>query len=287
MKFLSVLTVISSLVMFVPQANADLVLHLGLDDGTGSTATDSSANGLDGTLNNMDDNDWVAGQAGSALDFDGGNDFVLVTDSSLLDFGSGDFSVSYWAFKKSATIGFDNLYGVSKWGSGANPGTNEWLLNVGSSSNTDRPTFVVEVGSSFFRARSPDDISLNEWHHIVGTRKDSTLRIYVDSVLKDEDSSMPSGSTINNTGRDLAIATNTLPANAIFRTAAIFDDVQIYDFALSDGGTAVGETAGGNVAFLFNNAGSAVPEPSSLAMLSLTALGFCAYRRLRSGRKQL
>jgi hypothetical protein len=43
-----------------------------LDDGSGDIAVDSSGNGYDGRLNNMDDSDWVEG----ALEFDGSDSFV-------------------------------------------------------------------------------------------------------------------------------------------------------------------------------------------------------------------
>ena len=92
-----------------------LVLHLPFEDGMGSaTAADVTGNGHDGTLVNMDVNmDWVSGRAGLALDFDGSNDYVSVPDDAALDFGTGDFSVVIWVYKRSATVGFDNNYGVS------------------------------------------------------------------------------------------------------------------------------------------------------------------------------
>jgi hypothetical protein len=49
------------------------------DEGSGSTANDSSGNGRNGTLVNMAAGAWVAGlvdTAGYALDFDGSNDRI-------------------------------------------------------------------------------------------------------------------------------------------------------------------------------------------------------------------
>jgi hypothetical protein len=51
----------------------DLEIHWALDDGAGTTATDSSGNANDGTLNNTPT--WAAGKVGAgSLTFDGSSD---------------------------------------------------------------------------------------------------------------------------------------------------------------------------------------------------------------------
>ncbi|MHC4700503.1 MAG: hypothetical protein ACYTFQ_07995, partial [Planctomycetota bacterium] len=54
-------------------ASADLVGHWTLDDGSGSTATDSSGNGNDGILvdNPVWDIAWITGPSGGAAEFYG------------------------------------------------------------------------------------------------------------------------------------------------------------------------------------------------------------------------
>lgn len=254
------------------------LLHLSMEDGAGSSVvTDSSGNGLDGQLVNMDPTtDWVTGVAGLALDFDGVDDFVEVTDDPLLDFGVADFSVSYWAFKRMASANFDDIYGVSKWSTGAARGTNEWALTMGTGNSneiSDRPGFHVEVGTTGHTARSPDELTLNEWHHLVGVREAERLRMYVDGVLKAETVIPQCSPAVNNVGRDLTIARNQdtgfLPASN-----AILDDVQIYAYALDDGGVAVGETAGGEIAELFTNPGQTIVRSTTTTTMS-TCPGTC------------
>ncbi len=239
---------------------ADLVLHLPMDDGTGSAmAIDASGNGHDGTLVNMDPStDWVSGRSGLALDFDGINDYVSVPDHADLDFGTGDFSVALWVFKRSPTANYFNNYGVSKWSTAATPGINEWCLLVGSGYATgDTPAFTVEIGTTRYKVVDPQEISLNEWHHVVGVREGQTTSLYVDGVLVDVNDTLPAGGAINNVGSELRVAVNQ-PVAPIFYTDAIFDDLQIYGFALDSGGVAVGDTAGGDIAFLYANPGMAV-----------------------------
>lgn len=256
-----VLVLITCVLLVVSQAAAKagkLVLHLPFEDGTGSvTATDVSGNGHDGTLFNMDPNsDWVSGRAGLALDFDGGNDYVDISDHAALDFGTGDFSVSYWFFKRSTTASWDNLYGVSKWSTAASPGINEWHLSVGSGIDTDNPSFAVEILNAKYKITAPAEITLHEWHHVVGVREGSAISLYVDGVYVAADGSLPPGGAINDNGLNVRIAANQ-PVAPIYYTNALFDDLQIYDFALDDGGVGVGDTAGGDIAFLFAHPGLA------------------------------
>ena len=70
---------------------ADLVGWWRLDDGSGTTAIDSSGSGNDGTLNG--DPKWVAGKVGGALEMDGG-DFVEVPGvSEIAVFGGQERQV--------------------------------------------------------------------------------------------------------------------------------------------------------------------------------------------------
>jgi len=62
--------------------SANLVAHWKFDDGSGATAQDSSGNGYDGTL--FGEPQWVAGQIGGALEFDGTNDYVELPIGSLI-----------------------------------------------------------------------------------------------------------------------------------------------------------------------------------------------------------
>lgn len=62
------------------------------DEGGGSVAADSSGNGNDGEL--MGDPQWIAGQFGGALEFDG-DDYVTVPDSDSLDM-TDQVTVMFW-----------------------------------------------------------------------------------------------------------------------------------------------------------------------------------------------
>ena len=93
LKYLGALVVLLSL--FAGVANADLVAHWKFDEGSGTTALDSSGNGNDGTF---DGNPvWVTGQLGGALEGNGSSDLVRVPHSGSLDISQA-VTVALWLF---------------------------------------------------------------------------------------------------------------------------------------------------------------------------------------------
>lgn len=236
------------------------VLHLKFDDGTGiDTTLDSSGSNNDGLLVNMDPNtDWVAGVTNDmgdfSLDLDGSNDYVVVADDESLDFGANDFTVAYWFNKHTTTSQYS--YGVSKWHTGASPGTNEWLLNPATGfPQVHKAAFVIEtISTGGYGIADPNTFSLNEWHHLAGVRLGATLSLYMDGVLVAFRDDLPIGATINNVGAQLRIGNNQPPA-PLFPTDGQFDDIHIYRFAATDGDIIVGETATDQIGFMYNNPG--------------------------------
>jgi len=73
--------------------SSGLVAYWKFDEGTGTTAADSSGNGNTGTLANGPV--WTSGIAGNALYFDGIDDSVTILDSNTLN-PSSSFTVSAW-----------------------------------------------------------------------------------------------------------------------------------------------------------------------------------------------
>ena len=70
-------------------STAGLVAAYGFDTGSGTTATDQSGSGNNGTVSNATWAGAAAGRYGNALSFNGTNAFVSVPDSSSLDLTSG------------------------------------------------------------------------------------------------------------------------------------------------------------------------------------------------------
>ena len=73
-------------------STANLLAHWPLDEGSGTTVTDVTGNGHDGTF--QGDPEWVAGELGGALRFDGFDDYVIHTLPAARTFDS--FTVALW-----------------------------------------------------------------------------------------------------------------------------------------------------------------------------------------------
>ena len=170
----------------------------------------------------------------SAISLDGIDDYIKVADDNQFGFGTGDFSVSFWVNKQVLTAqsqDFQNSFGVNQWASGSNSaGQNEWSLGIANGNNTDYPAFSIESGTTIYKVVSSGELTLEEWHHVVGVRDGDNIKIYLDGILRGS-TNIPSGTSVNEAGNDLMIGTNNPLA---YRANAQFDDISIYDRALND-----------------------------------------------------
>jgi hypothetical protein len=66
-----------------------------LDESSGASTADASGNGNNGTLTNMSGTEWTAGQRANALQFDGTNDYVSISDTDSLDITSS-ITIATW-----------------------------------------------------------------------------------------------------------------------------------------------------------------------------------------------
>jgi len=81
---------------FTSPVNAELVAHWKFDEGVGNTATDSLDNAHPGTIGGVAN--WVPGQIGDALDFDGSTTYVDIQGDNPIV--SGTFSLTMWVYAR-------------------------------------------------------------------------------------------------------------------------------------------------------------------------------------------
>ncbi len=211
------------------------VAHWKLDDGTGTTATDSSANSYDGTLNGNPA--WTSGGfVDGALDFDGDGDYVEIDGTSGTAYtgihNDNPRTVCAWI---RATYSADQLGAIVSWGEDTTAGK-RWLFALDDSSGAVR--VLLNGGGTIVGTQ---DLRDGRWHHVaavlvndgVTTSWVSDITMYVDGILE--------SSTVVG---DCAIATidnENVHIGAHYRTDArcyfngFIDDVRIYDMALSAG----------------------------------------------------
>ena len=193
------------------------VAHWKLDEAAGSLALDSSENGYDGTLMNMDNNDWVAGSNGKALDFDGDNDYVVATGYKGI-VGSAPRTCSAW-IKTSGTEG-----NVLSWGKPLDSFGGKWDFRIDTSG-----AIRVEVrGGNIVGSTVVTD---GKWHHVAavlesGSTDVNQIKLYVDGAIETISSS--ADEPINTVSEDDV----TIGGTSRYFAGQI-DDVRIYDYALT------------------------------------------------------
>jgi hypothetical protein len=197
------------------------VMDLEFDEGSGTTAHDSSGNGNDGTLVNGPQ--WVDGKFGKALKYDGVDDYVTVKNSeSLKSPGiTKGITVEGW-IKLGNVVVEDKIHTIAQKGFGEHTGF--WLA-----ADMRIPGVWWEIGdgsSNFINCNAAFGFSKNVWYHIVGTYDGNKMRVYVNENLATE---CPSTVTMSFDDADLNIGKGLWGLFANSTT----DSVRIYNKALT------------------------------------------------------
>jgi len=179
-------TLIDAVNLWNREITADEVTQL-YNSGTGAqypfTGTFSSAInqlGMDnGTL--MNGASLSTGKIGQAFTFDGVNDYVQLPDNSL-NF-TGDFSFSFWIYNDNMSLGVNRRYIGSSYYSGSGTYGFGWTLLRRPDNNYYFQLFNGDSNPNSLFSSNMDLITINEWTHIVVTRKRSTqTKIYKNGV---------------------------------------------------------------------------------------------------------
>jgi hypothetical protein len=195
-------------------APAGLMAAYNFDEGTGSVLNDRSGSGNPGTVSGAT---WSAsGHTGSALNFDGVNDWVTVADSPDLALG-GAMTLEAWIYP---TVHADWRSAILK----ETPGGLAYALY--SSDDGSRPAAYVNAGAGDVAATGSASLPLNTWSHVAVTYDGASLRLYIN------------GNAVGSTGMSGSIVRSASPlrlgGNSVWGEffAGRLDDVRIYNRAL-------------------------------------------------------
>ena len=163
------------------------------DEGSGTTAYDSSGNNNHGTLVNGPT--WVDGKFGKALDFDGSNDYVDCGNDPSIANLTGSLTISAWIRKDTSGT---TKYFVHKGGQ-----SNEYLDYGIAISSAEHPFFGADITDGLISSCwDPDfEFPLNDWTHFVGVYDGSTRKIFING----SELSTTSGSIGNSESSNLNI----------------------------------------------------------------------------------
>jgi len=183
------------------------------DEGTGTIASDSSGNANTGTINGAT---WVDGEYEKALSFDGETSYVIIPDNSNLDFGTDDFTISFWFNPTSLT--WSNILYKRADSNGVNAGYQIVVHN-------NRFYAIIGDGTNGVTVLS-NSISAGVWQHcLLVVNHAGSAQFYVNGLASGSPISMTS---VGNTNNDIPLK---IGGNSAYYTG-ILDEVRIYNRAL-------------------------------------------------------
>jgi len=139
------------------------------DEGSGTTAYDTSGNDNDGTINGAS---WVDGKFGKGLNFDGTNDYVNVPDSDSLDVTS--ITMSVWVYQKERSApDYDR------------PVAKDRAYEIGIRTDNGNISFAINNDVGWTWRTTDDVVPLNTWTFVAITYDSATgeVKVYKNGVL--------------------------------------------------------------------------------------------------------
>ncbi|PXF60218.1 MAG: hypothetical protein C4B59_09685 [Candidatus Methanogaster sp.] len=200
-------------------ANDGLVAEWHFDEVSGSVLVDSSGNGNDGVIHGAT---WVEGKYGKALRFDGVDDYVEMPDSPLWNFGTGDFTVSFWFTKLDTGRGHTLSFGSMGHGNNLN-------FDFDDKDSGGKGVWVYWMGGGGIpRVWTTTAYHDSNWHHLSFVRMGDVFKLYIDNNYIDQTTDSGNIQIIGN----LCIGRNNYNGGQNYFNG-IIDEVLIYNRALT------------------------------------------------------
>jgi hypothetical protein len=202
----------------IPRA---LVSHWKLDETSGSTASDSAGDNH-GTLKPSSPPLWqpAGGRLDGALEFDGLDDYVLISNEENFDI-THTITLAAWIKVKA----FDNA-----WQAIVTKGDNAWRLQRDASNNGIEfaCTGINVPGTTWGNILGSVDVNDGQWHHIAGVYDGTKIYLYVDGVV---DNFNDASGFINRNNFPVMIGENAQERGRYWN--GLIDDVRIYNYGLN------------------------------------------------------
>jgi hypothetical protein len=155
-----------------PVAAPEPAVYLNFDEGSGNSAQDSSGHGNAATLHNT--SRIESGGCSRALSFENPDSYVSVP-YRLLNHPSEEITVSAWFYTTTFTpAALVSTYYNGGYRLGFDDGNDLWW------------TLHLEDMGDVSVPMQHENIALHEWHQVTGTYDGTTLKIYLDGILRNQ-----------------------------------------------------------------------------------------------------
>ena len=194
-----------------------LVASFAFEEGTGTTLTDRSGNGQNGTISGAA---WsAAGKYGNALSFDGVDDLVSVADSNLLDLTTG-MTIEGWLRPTTAGTAF-RTFVIKEDGS-------SHVYRIYANTSAQAPRAQAAIAGGVRTATGTTALPVNVWSHVAATYDGTTLRLWVNG---NEVAAVVKAPSIATSTGAFRIGGRGVSPGEFF--AGLVDDVRVYNVALT------------------------------------------------------
>lgn len=227
-----------------------------LDEISGNGIIDSSGNGISGTLVNGPI--LVPGKVGDALDFNGVNNYVIISDTSSLSTNS--FTIEVWVYPRQVSSTGNYQHIISK---STNPPVQGYCIEI----NPDGYfNFWSGDGSNADQLISPNKIIPNNWFFLVATYNGTTKSFYENGLPIDS-----YNAAINQANIPLEFGAMPNVGNYF---NGIIDDVKFYNYALTPEQVTIEYATAQYLPTPTVNTPSIIQRPQNIATTTITQSAF-------------
>jgi len=176
---------------------------------------------------------FAAGNSGQAISLDG-DDYVDLGNPATLDFSTGDWTISTWIKTTQSGTGDENKGSIYAKGGDQTDGI-RYTLAIG---EVTSGLITLTTDDNVTKAQATVNTAVNDdlWHHVAGIRNGTQLLVYVDGAL-DGTGTVPDGYDLSGTTQHnayIGAITDNRDGSVFKYFVGSIDEVQIYDYALSD-----------------------------------------------------
>ena len=192
-----------------------------------NNTNDLSGNNNNGTLPNggsfTDSMIYSGGNMGRAVELNGVNQYVNVSNSNSLNFGGSEVTMEAWLYPHNPTAGYTMF--IRK----QTPGYDFWLLPNGKlEAEIYHPNWVTEGYTSVYGRKV---LQLNQWYHVVATYKQNQyFKIYING--KEDGSTVAPNKEVGTSSSSLCIGCAGWMGSGNAYFDGLIDGVRIYSRSL-------------------------------------------------------